>query len=266
MIPAALRGPLFPLLRGRSISQHHAMRLRTRPVAAAAAAILLTLLASALPAAEPQPEEDAKPEPELTEEIRFRSPNGKYALRIIYDRELNERMTPHNPPENGASGERRDMDEAREGEASGEDEINDGIFSNAMHELAIVSLPGKEIMQDLSDSVFEDGNNFEGLKLLWSSDSKWCAFYHRFPRIGYTSVYHLTGDKFKLAHKPHDLGIDSKGDVRREFIEPMRWVKPGVLQLSIERIYDGDEPSGDTTAFTASFDGRGKWKVLKKKH
>ena len=215
------------------------MRLDTRPVAAAAAATLLISLANASSAAEAELEEN--PKPELTEKISFPSPDGKYALRIMYDAALNEQMTPHNPRE------------------------NDGIFSNAMQELAIVSLPGKKIMQDLTESAFANGNNFEGLRLLWSSDSKWCAFYHRFPRIGYTSVYHLAGDKFKLAHKPYDLGIDTKGDVRREFIEPIRWAKPGVLELSIERIYDGDEPSGDTTGFTASFDGQGKWKVLKKK-
>ena len=216
------------------------MRLRTCPVTAAtaAAAILLTLLPSQLPAAE----EEEDPQPELTEQIRFASPDRKYALRIMYDAALNEKMTPHNPRE------------------------NDGIFSNAMHALAIVSLPEKEIMQDLTESVFESGNNFAGLTLLWSSDSKWCAFYHRFPRTGYTSVYHVTGDKFQLAHKPDDLNVPTKGDVRNEYVEPIRWVKPGVLQLSIERIYrSDDEPSGDTTGFTASFDGRGKWKVLKKK-
>ena len=59
--------------------------------------------------------------------------------------------------------------------------------------------------------------------------------------------------------------MPSKGDVRNEYIEPVRWVKPGVLELSVQRIYRGDEPSGDTTGFTASFDGKSKWKVLKKK-
>ena len=219
------------------MSQTREITPRTCPVAAVATAILLALLAQPSPAAEPEEE----PKPELTAKISFPSPDGKYALRIMYDAALNENMAAHNSPENG------------------------GIFSNAMHELAIVSLPGEEIAQDLTETTFQDGNNFEGLRLLWSSDSKWCAFYHRFPRIGYTSVFHLAGDKFKLAHKPYDLGIASKGDVRNEHIEPVRWVKPGVLELSIERIYDSDEPSGDTTAFTASFDGKGKWKVLKKK-
>ena len=113
------------------------MRLRTPHLSAAAAAILVASLAIELPAAESEEE----PKPELTEEIRFRSPNGKYALRIMYDAALNEGMTGQNPPE------------------------NDGIFSNAMHALAIVSLPGKEIMQDLTESVFQDGNNFAGLTL-----------------------------------------------------------------------------------------------------
>ena len=236
-------------------------RRRARPAAAVVAAILLALLASQLPAAEPEDE----PKPELTEKISSPSPNGEYALRIMYDAALNEGMTARNPPENGASGEERDMDEAGEGEASGEGEHNDGIVSHAIHGLAIVSLPGKEVLQELTESVFESGNTFYDLTLLWSSDSNWCAFYHRFPRTAYTSVYHLAGDKFRLAHKPDDLNIPTKGDVRNEYILPIRWVKPGVLELSVERIYRGDEPRGDTTGFTASFDGEGKWKVLKRK-
>ena len=218
--------------------------LRTRPVAAAVAAILLALTATSFaevaPSATPAEPED-EPTPELTEDIRFRSPNGKYALRIMYDAALNEKMTPHNQPE------------------------NDGIFSLAMHRLAIVSLPGKEIMQDLTDSVFDSGNNFAGLTLMWSTDSKWCAFYHRFPRIGYTSVYHRAGDRFNLAHKPDELDVPSKGDVRNEYIAPERWVKPGVLELSVERIYRDHDEDDDVIGFTASFDGKGKWKVLKKK-
>ena len=45
----------------------------------------------------------------------------------------------------------------------------------------------------------------------------------------------------------------------------IRWLKPGVLELSVERVYRGKEPTDDVTGFTASFDGKSKWKVLKKK-
>ena len=213
------------------------MPARTASVPALAVAVLLTVLASPLLAAEP---EEAEPKPELKDEIRFRSPDGKYGLRITYDRALNDLMTGKNP------------------------ESNDGIFSETMSKIAIVSVPEGEVMHDMSDDVFSGGNHFDGLKLLWSADSKWCAFYFAFPRVGYTSVFHLAGDKFKLAHKPNGLNMPSKGSVRYERIEPVRWVKPGELELSLERIYRGEDPDDDSAGFTASFDGKGKWKMLKK--
>jgi hypothetical protein len=207
--------------------------LLPRPLAAAAAAILLSLLACQLPAAEPE----NKPTRALTEKIESQSPNGKYALRIMYDEAMNE-------------------------ELSAAPDDKDHVDPNAIHSLAIVSLPGKEIMHDFQD-VFRSGEG--GTKLLWSSDSKWCAIYDSGPRLGYTTVLHLAGDKFVLAHKPDDLNVPADGNVRNEYIEAIRWVKPGVLELSVNRIYRGDEPSKAITGFTASFDGKGGWKVLKKK-
>ena len=210
---------------------------RRQPVTAAAAAILLALLATSLPAAEP--EED--PKPALTEKISFPSPDGEYALRIMYDAAAHKQMT-------------------------GEDVVEDGdVDSDAIHGLAIVSLPDKKIMNDFADITSRSGNVFGGPQLLWSSDSRWCAFYQHFPRISHTHVYYLAGDRFKLAHKPDDLDVPSKGAVRNVYIAPVSWVKPGVLELSVERVYRGKEPSDDLIGFTASFDGKGKWRVLKKK-
>jgi hypothetical protein len=97
------------------------MRLRFRSVAVAA--ILLAVVASLLTAAEAEDD----PKPELAEKISFRSPNGKYALRIMYDAALSEQMTGNNEPE------------------------NDGIFSNSMHGLAIVSLPAKEMVMESAE-------------------------------------------------------------------------------------------------------------------
>ena len=248
---------------------HELSGLRIPPVIAAAAALLLAVLASQLPAAEPEPSPAASPEdspkPALTEQISSPSPDGKYALRIMYDAALNEKMTADDPPENEASGEPSDTAEADNAEASGEGERSDKIDSLTIHGLAIISLPGKQIMEDLTKSVFDVGNTFYGPQLLWSSDSRWCAFYLAFPRLGYTNVYHLRGDKFKLAHKPDELEVPAKAPTRISYIIPERWVKPGVLELSVERTYRREEPSDDISGFTASFDGKGKWKVLKKK-
>lgn len=43
------------------------------------------------------------------------------------------------------------------------------------------------------------------------------------------------------------------------------WLKPGVLELSIERVLRGDAEGDGVAGFTASFDGKGKFKILKKK-
>jgi hypothetical protein len=211
----------------------------------------------------PTPVTTDEPKWKLVEKIRSPSPDGKYALRIMYNAAANEQMTDgDDSAENGAGGERRNAGEA-EGEASGEDKTEDGISSHPIQALAIVSLPGKEIMKDLGELT----ENVFGAapELLWSSDSKWCAFNQGFPRISHTNVFHLAGDKFKLAHKPDELDVPSAGSVRNVYIQPVRWVKPGVLELEVDRVYRGDEPSEDITGFTASFDGKGKWKVLKKK-
>jgi len=171
---------------------------------------------SAFAAAESEPEAT----PVLSEKIRDTSPDGKYALRITYDRALNETMLPRNTPPAG------------------------GIFSQTIDSMAIVSLPDKEIAYDLTDAL-EGGNEFTGLTFIWSADSKWCAFYFTYPRVGYTNVFHLRGEKFKRAHDRHAL----------ENMTPARWVRPGVLELGVE----------DSPGFTATFDGKGKFKLVKKK-
>ncbi len=157
----------------------------------------------------------------LTEKIRDVSPDGKYAFRIIYDRALNEQMLPKETAPKG------------------------GIFSQTIDSMAIVSLPQKGVIHELTEAVLRGGNEFRDITLLWSVDSKWCAFYCTYPRVGYTLVFHLRGDKFTPAHPPDEL----------ENMTPVRWAKPGVLDLRVE----------DAPALTANFDGKGKVKFLKKK-
>ena len=195
------------------------------------------LLHAAEPTPTPEPEAAAEATPALAEKIQHPSPDGKYALRVGYDAAMNEGIS----------------------------KPNGEIDSIAIQAIAIVSLPGKEIARDLTKEVSDSGNNFEPLKLLWSSDSKWCAFYYSFPRTGYTSVFHLRGGKWELAHEPDQLNVPTKDDVRNEHIEPVRWVKPGVLELSVERVYRGESEGDGLTGFTASFDGKGQFKILKKK-
>jgi len=156
-----------------------------------------------------------------TEKIRDVSPDGKFAFRIQFDGPLNELMQGKNAPAKG------------------------GIYSETIESLTVVSLPAKKVVADLTDAAFEGGNHFEEITFLWSADSKWCAFYFTYPRVGYTVAFHLRGGKFTRAHSPYEL----------ENREPVRWLKPGVLELRSE----------DAPAQTATFDGAGGVTFAKKK-
>jgi hypothetical protein len=154
----------------------------------------------------------------VSEEIRHTSPDGKYALRITYDRATNEGVLRNE-----------------------ESRPNGGIFSQTIDSIDLVSLPDKNVLHQL----LEGGMEFHGVTLLWSADSKWCAFYYSYPKVGYTDVYRVTGAKAKLAHAAYEL----------ENLKPVSWVKPGVLDLG----------NVDGVSTTATFNGRGKVKYRDKK-
>jgi hypothetical protein len=184
-------------------------------------------------------QEEEKP-PVPTEKILETSPDGKFAMRIKYDKTLNDQMLSANNPKPAHD-----------------------IFSEAISMIELFSLPEKEVVATLFDPEKEVGNNFE-ITLLWSSDSKWCAFSWSYPRTGYTTVYHLRGKKFEAANKPEELSPPTKGSVRNEHILPKRWVKPGTLELSVERVFRGNDEGDGVSGFTARFDGKGKFQILKK--
>jgi hypothetical protein len=176
----------------------------------------------------------------VAEKILETSPDGKFAMRIKYDKTLNDQMLSADNPKPAHD-----------------------IFSEAISMIELVSVPEKEVAATLFDPEKEMGNNF-GITLLWSSDSKWCAFSWSYPRTGYTTVYHLRGQKFEAANKPEELSPPTKGSVRNEHIIPKRWVKPGTLELSVDRVFRGE---GDgVSGFIARFDGKGKFQILKKLH
>lgn len=186
-------------------------------------------------------QQEEKPAVTIAESLRDTSPDGKFAMRIKYDKNLNDGMLrADNPkPENN-------------------------IFSETISMIELVSLPEKKAVATLFDPEKEFGNNFHDITLLWSSDSKWCAFYWSYPRTGYTAVYHLLGEKFKAVNEPGALSPPAKGDVRNEYIIPKRWAKPGTLELSVERVFRGDGEGDGVNGFTARFDGKGKFQILKK--
>lgn len=166
------------------------------------------------------------------EKIRDKSPDGKFAMRIQCDSEPDD-------PEN--------------------------IDSSVITAIDLVSLPDKKLVASLlpKDDV---GTTFGEMTLLWSADSKWCAFYYAQPRIGYTSVLRLSGNEFKAMNKQEELLAKVKGDVRNEYIKPTKWLKPGQLQLEQYSIMRGGDGESDVKLqLTAGLNPKGKFIVTSKK-
>lgn len=193
----------------------------------------------------------------LSENIRDVSPDGKFAMRITFDPEVNAQIQTH--PD-----ERRPQTDKK-----GDKIVDpDHIASEAIKTIELVSLPKKEVAANLLPEDERDGYDlYFDIRLLWSADSKWCAFSFNFPRVGYTTVYQQIADKFRELNKPEELKADVKGDVRYEYIRPVRWEKPGLLvldQLSIFRETTGLPPT--TLELTAGLERKsGKFKILSKR-
>ncbi len=176
-----------------------------------------------------------------SKKIRDVSPDQKFAMQILYDAEMNQQLI---------EGEKTDAQK---------------IFSETIKSIDLVALPSKNKVADLlpSDDV---GSNYDNIALIWSPDSKWCAFYYNQPRVGYTAVYRQVGDKFTPVNQPEDLRVDVKGDVRNEYISPLRWRKPGILLLEQLSIFRGGEIDDAKFQLTAGLDPKtGKFKVISKK-
>ncbi len=180
------------------------------------------------------------------EKIRDISPDQKFAMRISYDADSNKQLI-----ESGKA------DSAK-------------IFSETIKSIELVTLPARDKVLELLPSD-DGGTNYDNVTLLWSADSNWYAFYYNQPRVGYTSVYHRAGDKFTPVNKPDELVVDAtKGlkdaDVRNEYVQPLRWTKPGVLLLDQLSIFRGGEIDDAKLQLTAGLDPKtGKFQVVSKK-
>ena len=166
------------------------------------------------------------------EKIRDTSPDGKFAMRIQCDSEPED-------PEN--------------------------IDSAVITAIDLVSLSDKKVVANLlpKDDV---GTTYSEVTLLWSADSKCCAFYYAQPRIGYTSVFRLSGTEFKAMNKQDELLAKTKGDVRNEYIKPTKWLKPGTLQLEQYSIMRGGDGESDSKLqLTAGLNPKGKFVIISKK-
>lgn len=160
-----------------------------------------------------------------SEEIRDVSPDKKFGVRILFNAE----------PENAKKPDYISITDAD-----------------------LVSLPSKAKLMEIQTSEFSVPH------LLWSSDSNWFAVpLSSGPRVTATAIYHRNGDNFS-EFETNNLTADVAGDVRNEYVTPIRWLKPGLLLLKDEVIFRGD---GDATVrFTARFDEKtGETKITTKK-
>jgi len=161
------------------------------------------------------------------EKIRDTSPDGQFAVRIS---------------------------------CSSEPDDPNNIDPSLITAVKLVSLASKKIAMDLQ--------NYDGsaAHVIWSKDSNWLAFSSSSgPRVSDTYVYHRSGDDF-VEFKTDSLQADIKGDVRNEYVRPIRWVKPGALLLEEYVIFRGGDGKDATYQFTARFDEKSsKFRIISKK-
>ena len=122
----------------------------------------------------------------------------------------------------------------------------------------LVGLPAKTVVMNIPQ-------NYSGgaPKLVWSPDSNWLALSASSgPRVSDTYVYRRSGTGFTEL-KTDDLQLPIEGDVKNEYVTPIRWLKSRVLLLEDAVIFRG---GGDATyRFSAVFDEKGdKFRITSK--
>jgi hypothetical protein len=144
----------------------------------------------------------------IAEEIKYPSPDGRFALRIGDDLKID-----------------------------------------------LIETSGK-ILVDLGKLYVDpDTSRREETILVWSPDSKWVAYGTRNQVSGQTAVYFWNGVAFEEVRLPANLpepkieprkgsgGVKLKGYA----LAPLRWLKPGELELSNESMGIGREDGGRYT-------------------
>lgn len=99
----------------------------------------------------------------------------------------------------------------------------------------------------------------------WRPDSKAFAFHiSEGPRVSSTTLFEKVGDEWKAAELPPvKLPIDEDIHVRREFVEPLRWIDARTLELKYSGDYtDEGEPGSYYFKVVLRWGKDGKAKVL----
>lgn len=137
------------------------------------------------------------------EKLLAQSPDGRFALRIVY--------------------------------SEGTDMVSPWLNPELIRLAEIVTLPAKVTAVSIAE-VPEGESRSAGPEILWSADSKWFVFTGLGEGFRDTNIliFRLAGGKFV------DVPVDGltaeatppKGatdDLRAEFVKPIRWVQPGAL-------------------------------------
>jgi hypothetical protein len=143
------------------------------------------------------------------EEIKFASPDGRFALRIRQDLKVD-----------------------------------------------LIETSGR-IMVDLGKLYVDPDTSYQEQPLLvWSADSKWAAYGTRNQVSGQTTVYFWNGMAFEEVRLPANLPEPriqprkgTSGVKLKEYaVEPLRWLRPGELELSSELMGISRHDGTDYTA------------------
>jgi hypothetical protein len=144
----------------------------------------------------------------------------------------------------------------------------DGRFALRISWPADAKEPKAELIEKASGTAIVDlGLPYHRQVMVWSADSKWLAYLNRGDKSGELSVYFWNGTGFENIQLPEDLpspnikfpkttgGVKNYGGA----VEPLRWSKPGELQLKSDAMMLGREDSVTYTGvvrFTLSFDAK----------
>ena len=144
---------------------------------------------------------------------------------------------------------------------------------NGRYALRLTPLPEEEVPRAKADLVEKatgkvvldldtaNANQLDGTVLVWSADSKWVAYGTREAKGGETSVYVSNGSDFELVELPDDLPQPAikflkaeKGGAKNYggATKPLRWLKPGELELSSDQVMVARE-SGRTYTGVVKF-------------
>ncbi|MBV8588270.1 MAG: hypothetical protein JO308_18425 [Verrucomicrobia bacterium] len=168
----------------------------------------------------------AKAQTGVFEKIRDISPDKKFAVQIVF---------------------------------RGEPDHVNNIDSTLITAIKLVALPSKTVVMDIPQSYSGSVPN-----LVWSQDSNWLTFsLASGPRVSDTYVYHRSGAAFAKL-QTDDLQVDIQGDVRNQYVSPIRWLKPGTLMLKQQVIFRDSQDA--TYQFAAVFEERtGQFRIISKK-